>query len=375
MGGVLALAGIPRALFMLLGGAITDRYAPRAVMLISDALRLMLVSLIAVLVATGDVHMWMLYVLALCFGVISGFFIPASSAMMPMVVTPAELQVGNSLYQATNQLAIFVGPVLAGGLIAWLGQSQTAAATPEMAGIAAALGVDAFSFLVSVGTLWAMTAGRAGIDSASQQKNLLGAIREGIRYVWQDDLIRTFFIMMVVLNLLFTGPLLVGIPVLANNRWVGGAAAYGFVMGGYGGGNFLGILLASALLRLLKNRADSYLVGVTIAFGIALIALGFINSTLIAFLVLFLVGIGNGTLLITLMTALQRQTPKEMLGRIMSMVMLAGVGLVPISQALTGGLLKLSLAGVFLGAGLLVLSTALWLALQPALKTAGRLIE
>jgi hypothetical protein len=71
---------------------------------------------------------------------------------------------------------------------------------------------------------------------------------------------------------------------------------------------------------------------------------------------------------------LQRQTPKEMLGRVMSLIMLASVGLVPVSQALTGGLLKLSLTGVFLGAGGLVLVMALWLALQPALKTAKKII-
>ena len=373
LGSVLALAGLPRALFMLLGGAITDRHAPRAVMLVSDLLRLLLIGALAVLVATGGVQMWMLYALALCYGVLSGFFIPASSAMMPMVVDPEDLQVSNSVYQATNQLSIFIGPVLAGGLIALLGHSRAAGAVPEMAGIASALGVDALSFLVSVLTLWGMTAGRAGKLPASGGESILGAIGAGLRYVWQDGLIRMFFIMMVVMNLLFTGPLLVGIPVLAKLRLVGGAAAYGFVMGGYGGGNLAGVLLVGGLQRWLKGRMGPYLVGVTTAFGLALIALGYTTSTMAAFLILLVVGIGNGTLLITLMTALQRQTPREMLGRVMSIVMLAGVGLVPVSQALAGWLLKLSLTGVFVGAGALVLLTAVWLAFQPALKTANRL--
>jgi MFS family permease len=374
LGGVLALAGVPRALFMLLGGAVTDRYTPRAIMLISDALRLALVGLLVILVATGSVQTWMLYILALFYGMISGFFVPASNAMMPMIVTPAELQVSNSLYQGTAQLTNFVGPVLAGGLIALLGHSQSAGGTPEMAGITAALGVDDFSFLVSVATLWLMTAGRAGTGQTFRQGNILAAIREGIHYAWQDALMRMFFIMMVVMNLLLVGPLLVGIPVLAKDRLSGGAAAYGLVMGGYGGGNLLGILLAGVILRLFKKQVGVYLVGVTAAFGLALIALGFTTSTAIAFMILLVVGIGNGTLLITLITALQRQTPKEMLGRIMSLAMLAGAGLVPVSQALTGGLLKLSLTGVFLGAGGLVLVAALWLALQPALASTDRII-
>jgi MFS family permease len=236
------------------------------------------------------------------------------------------------------------------------------------------LGVDAFTFLVSVVTLWLMTAGRAGKGEASKGVNILGAIRAGLHYVWQDGLIRMFFIIMVVMNLLFTGPLLVGIPVLVKSHLNGGAAAYGLVMGGYGGGNLIGILAVGAILRWFKHRTGLYLVAVTSAFGLALIALGLNTSVLVAFLILLVVGIGNGTLLVTLMTALQRQTPKEMLGRVMSIIMLAGVGLVPVSQALTGGLLKLSLTGVLLGAGVLILVTAFWVALQPALKSANRLV-
>jgi MFS family permease len=374
LGGVLALAGVPRALFMLLGGAFTDRYSPRAMMLLSDSLRLALVGLLVILVATGSVQMWMLYAFAVGFGVISGFFIPAASAMMPMVVSPAELQLGNSLYQGAAQLTMFVGPILSGGLIALLGHRRSAGGAPEMTGIAAALGVDAVTFLVSVATLWSMSAGRKAAGHASGEGNVLRSIREGIHYVWQDAFMRMLFIFLVVVNLLFVGPLLVGIPVLAKSRLTGGAAAYGFVMGGYGGGNLLGILLVGGILRLVRNRMGAYLVGVTVAFAAALIALGFITSTAVAFLVLLTVGIGNGTLLIALMTSLQRQTPKEMLGRIMSLVMLASVGLVPVSQALTGALLKLNLTGVFLGAGGLMLVTALWLGLQPALKTADRMV-
>ncbi len=84
---------------------------------------------------------------------------------------------------------------------------------------------------------------------------------------------------------------------------------------------------------------------------------------------MLLMGFGNGILGISLLTSLQRMTPKEMLGRIMSLVMLASVGLQPISQALTGALIKLSLGGLFFGAGFMMLLTAVWLSLQPATRT------
>src|SRR5262249_14834556 len=73
MGTVLAVVGIPRALFMLLGGALTDRLSPRLLMLASNLLRLALVSLLAALVFGGFIQLWMLYAFALLFGLADAF--------------------------------------------------------------------------------------------------------------------------------------------------------------------------------------------------------------------------------------------------------------------------------------------------------------
>src|SRR5512140_50088 len=80
LGTVLALGGVPRALLLLLGGAITDRFTPRAIMLTSDALRLVLTAGLFALTWTGAIQLWMLYGFALFFGIISAFFYPASGA-------------------------------------------------------------------------------------------------------------------------------------------------------------------------------------------------------------------------------------------------------------------------------------------------------
>src|SRR5215471_11995738 len=68
LGTILALASIPRAVFMLIGGAFVDRYSPRTVMIWSNAARFVLVALLSVLVLTNTTQMWILYVLALAFG-------------------------------------------------------------------------------------------------------------------------------------------------------------------------------------------------------------------------------------------------------------------------------------------------------------------
>src|SRR5690349_8232693 len=64
MGTVLALSAIPRALLMLVGGALTDRFSPRRLMIASNAARFVLVSLLTALVFANRVEMWMMYTLA-----------------------------------------------------------------------------------------------------------------------------------------------------------------------------------------------------------------------------------------------------------------------------------------------------------------------
>ncbi len=369
LGAVLALTGVPRALFMLLGGAFTDRYSPRTIMLVADILRLLLTGLLAALILTGGIRLWMLYLFTLCFGTISGFFNPASNAMMPRVVEPAGLQGSNALYEATAQLSVFLGPVLAGGLISWLAHAAGAGSgSDELAGIAAAIGFDALTFLLSAVTLAGMRFAAEQSRPVEASAGFLASIWAGVQYVWKDDLLRMIFILIVGLNLFFSGPFLVGIPVLSNTRFSDGAAAFGFIMGGFGGGNLLGILLSGSLARYLNPRMSGFLVLVVASFGIGMALLSVVPTTFSAFLVLFVFGVGNGSHALALITFLQRATPGEMMGRVMSLLLLANVGLVPLSQAIAGVMIKLSLGGLFVSSGILLMVLSFWLALHPSRK-------
>src|SRR3954462_8596414 len=86
LGTIMALASIPRALFMLVGGAFVDRFSPRRVMFASNLARMALVSLLAVLVLSNNIEMWMLYVLTLAFGTADAFYYPAQSSMVPALL-------------------------------------------------------------------------------------------------------------------------------------------------------------------------------------------------------------------------------------------------------------------------------------------------
>jgi MFS family permease len=146
---------------MLVGGALTDRFSPRTVMLGSNLFRMLVVALLTVLVITGWANLWMLYVLTLIFGVVDAFFFPAQSSIVPVVVAKENLQIGNSIIQGTAQLSRFAGPILAGVLIALLAGKNDllvsgAEYTPDLTGIGYALGFDALTFLVSIVTLGMM---------------------------------------------------------------------------------------------------------------------------------------------------------------------------------------------------------------------------
>jgi MFS family permease len=154
LGLVLALAGIPRAIFMLAGGALTDRFSQRTVMIASDVARLLLTAALAGIVLYGHVDMLMLYAFAVLFGTVSGIFMPASTSIVPRLVKKEQLQTGNAVVQGTAQLSVFIGPMLAGAIIAFFASQGT---TSTMEGVGLAFAFDALTFLVSVATLWLMT--------------------------------------------------------------------------------------------------------------------------------------------------------------------------------------------------------------------------
>jgi len=356
------LEGIPRALFMLLGGAITDRLSPRLIMFTADAIRLVLTALMAFIVFTGAVQMWMLYAFSLGFGLVAGFAIPAENSIVPMLVKEQDLQAGNSIIMGITQLAGFIGPTIAGLLIGGYSSSSF--------GIGLAFSLDAISFAVSAACLWLIrTGGKRQLSSGSTEgESLWASILTGIRYLWADEALRLMFLILAAINFLIVGPLLVGIPILADQRLPEGAVAFGLLMSAFSGGNLIGFLLAGSLPRPSGSAMRMILIFLMTAFGAVIGMLAFIPSTWVDFALLLLLGLGNGYIAIILFTWMQTRTPKEMLGRTMSMLMFANSGLVPVSQAISGAVIKWDLNLLFVSAGVLTLLVILWAVLQPALK-------
>jgi len=331
-------------------------------MLIANITRFFLTASMALLVFTGVAQLWMMYVFGLLFGIVAGFAIPAETSIVPTLVDEPDLQAGNSIIMGITQLAGFVGPTVAGILIGWFSNS--------FAGIGFAFAFDAFTFVVSAITLQLIRTRKLNAPTVAQpaKESVWASIRTGIKYLWTDKTLRFMYLVMMALNFLLIGPIMVGIPVLASERLPEGATAFGLLMSAFAGGNFFGYLISGSLPRPDGTRMRWIIILLFAAFGIVIGALGFIPYTWIDFALLLLLGLGNGYAAVLSITWIQTRAPKEMLGRMMALLMLSSTGLFPISQALAGALSKWNLTLVFALPGVLVLLLAIWITFQPELN-------
>jgi MFS family permease len=376
LGAVLALAGLPRAIFCLLGGAVTDRFSPRLTMLVSDVVRMAMMVGLTVLVLVNYTPIWLLYAFSLVFGIAAGFFLPASNAIVPELVGKDNLKAGNAISQGTSQLAQFVGPVLAGGLIAWAGHNLHlvggSISSLELQSAALAFAFDALTFLVSIVTLWLIDA--PVHQTTAEHEKVLESIWSGLRFFWQDAFLRFVLVMMACGSFLFVGSLMVGVPLLATTRLAGGASTFGILMSAYAGGSLLGIIGAGALPKLSPRQLKSMLIILDLLDALGWILLAGTTSILWASATMLVIGLGMGYQMITFFTAMQRRAPRQMMGRLMSVVMLFNIGLTPLSQALAGLISKWSLIGLFWLAGGLFFILIAWASFQPGFQMVGEIL-
>ena len=365
VGTVFAMAGIPRALFMLVGGALTDRFTPPKLMMNSNIALMLLTGLLAALVMMNVIQLWMLYVMALLFGLADAFFFPAQTSIVPQLVGKDQLQQGNAIIQGTAQLSLLVGPLVAGVKISLLDRG----ATHSTSGIALAFALDSLSFIASITTLGLMRIEYANTHIEKAEGGIFASIHEGLLYVWNDATLKVVFPIVTGLNILINGPFAVGIPVVARTRFPEGAAAFGLILSLFGGGALLGTVLAGVLPKPSNKRLGTVSLSILSLMGIGLAVIGFSPTMYIAASAGLLMGTANGYANIMLITWLQQKVAPEMTGRIMSLVMFAAIGLNPVSTALAGALIGLNAAVLLVCVGILMTLFTLFAAFSPAVRT------
>ena len=141
----------------------------------------------------------------------------------------------------------------------------------------------------------------------------------------------------------------------------GSPAAFGLLMSAVAGGGLVGLILAGARQQ---RRRGWLLIAVSVVIGICTASIGFLRQLWSLLPILFVMSASAGFLNVHLLAWFQQRVDRAMLGRVMSVLMFAGIGLMPLSLAAAGVAVQWNLPGMFAGAGILVLVVAFIAALQ-----------
>ncbi len=344
LGTVLVVQALPRAVLMVVGGAVADRLSPRLTMLGSMGLRALFVAPLAVLVLAGRVQMWEVYAIAVVFGVVDAFFLPARSSILPRVVADRELEPGNAVLNVTGQASVILGPVVAGVIVAAYGTGWA------FAGDAACF-VAGFLFV-----LWMPAGTRAAGRAAHPDGGLAGQIGAGLRYAWNDIGLRVTLIAIAVIDFAANGAIGVGLPTLAHGRFGSGATGFGVILGAWGVGATAGALGAGLVPP--PRRMGMLIVVVSAWLAAGMVVVGIVPSLAPAAAAMAVSGIATGVVNTYGISWLQRRTDPAMQGRVMSLVMLASMGLTPIAFAASGVLAQVNVTLLFVIAAAMMLAFA-----------------
>ena len=390
LGLVIAIMSVPRAVFMLVGGAIVDRYSPKRVMMATKYVNAALLGALAwlVLAAPALLSLPLLYALALGLGLAQAFAIPAGTSMMPQVVPPQHLQAANGVMMGLRQMVMLAGPVLAALLIAIGGDgggtgsgtgagpaSANASAIHAPAGavgIGIAFAFDCFTFLFTVWTLAKVqTRADAAPPPGATGQSIFSSVAEGLATVWRDAALRTCFIYWSVVSVFVGGTMQVALPLLASQN-LHGAASFGILSGAHGAGSLIGMALSGAGVRLRFGTFGATLLAVDAIAALLFAPLGFITATWQGAGLLLAMGVLGGFIQIAVFSWIQGSVPPRMLGRAMSIFMFIFMGLAPLSAAAIGALLlHVTLAQLFTGGAAVLLAITLLAWLLTPMRSIG----
>ncbi|MBB5118953.1 transporter [Streptomyces eurocidicus] len=361
-GFVLVAVALPRAALLLPAGVLVDRLAPGRVAAGAAWLRVAVLLALGALVTFTSPSVTTVALLSGMLGAADAAYFPAALALLPAVVPTEKLARVNALVQGAESGGDLVGPAVAAGVIAAVGFAATLGGIAAMAALAAV----ALSTLIRVvrrGEGAGDDAGPGAVDG--ERLSSARALGAGLGYAWHEPLVRGMLAAIALINIAVVGPVLVGGAVLADQR-LGGAGSLGVVLSGFGAGSLAGSLVAG--WRPPARRGWTVVGGVA-AIGAGMAGLSAVTHVMAATAVVSLIGVGSAFLGVVVVAALQERVPERLLGRVMSLVVLATVALDPFSYVVAGVLLPYGTTTLFLVCGGAVLGCAGLVAASPAIRS------
>ncbi|MGY3453178.1 MFS transporter [Bradyrhizobium sp. USDA 4353] len=331
----------PFVLFAIPAGLLADRMPRRQLMAAAEALRAL--ALLAILIAFAAGYLTLPLLATLGFAAVCGtvVFSVAAPALVPSLVSPAQLATANARIELARTIAFAAGPAVGGMLVGWIGGAPAF-------GVAAALSLSAALCLAGIA---------APARAPAPRRHPFADIREGAAFVLHHPLLRPVFVTQFIFNTAHFLLLAIFVP-YAVHRLGLSAGGVGTVLSMFGVGMVCGALLATRLMRRLPFGTVIGLGPVTgFAAALVMALTTFVPSPLLAAASFFLLGAGPILWVISTTTLRQAVTPAGLLGRV-SAINILSYGARPL-----GSLLGAIIGGHF-GAGACIYAAAAIFGLQ-----------
>lgn len=320
VGLVLAVGAVPRALLMLLGGVVADRFDPRKVVIGSDALRAAVILSLAALLWLSTPKIWLLVLVALVFGVVDALFMPAVGALPPRLTAPDEVVRLVGMRQLAIRIGKAVGPPVAGFALAHHGEAAFATA--------GVLFAFSLALLARVRIAPLPAAPGAGEPGTPWQD-----LADGLRYIRRHRLVGPLVLATALSEIGFMAPLQVGVFLLAGERGFG-ASSIGWILGAFAVGAGLGAVGLSLMGRI--RRAGTAQLCTLVVASAAIGAIGLLPTVAGAAAVAGFAGLVGGVCGGLSIVLIQHNTAASYQGRVAGVLALSHVGLAPLVFPLFG---------------------------------------
>jgi MFS family permease len=316
---ILLTLQLPAILTSMAIGSLIDHFQPRAIITIDNGLRTLIIGTIPILHWLGLLELWLLFLLTF----LAGMLVPAtevgSRSVLPELVEDKDLDAANMLWSFSLNLSLVVGPAVAGLLVASFGGPSV-------------LLIDAATFAVMA----LVAATIPNVERAKPSMQVPLSERLGLRQLWELKVVRYTTLLSLVFFFSY-GPLEAAMPVYCDAILQTDARGYGLLWSALAVGALIGTLSSTTLGR--RLRLGVALPLIAFLWGASLLPMAFTNHLWLACGLLLLGGLMWGPYTPLETTLLQRNVPKEQLGRVFGARSTLLTGGAPLGLAVGGILL------------------------------------
>lgn len=313
LGVVNLCSGLPMLALTMVGGSVADRFDKRKILLITQYLQIGIAVSVGLLIWSGHIAIWQVFIFAAIQGVSNSFEMPTLSALVPELVERDEIQSAISLDRSVFHGSRMVGFSLAGILIkAW--------------GMASAFFVNALSFVALIIAILSLPPRRRG--SAEEEEKRASGIKEGFRYIAKDRPSLAMVMLIATQSVCIFPIITVMMPLYGRIVLHLGADRVGLLMGASAVGSVVGSLFLIGLPR--PKRIPLMMIN-TLGVTGAIFGLSRAPTFYIATALMVINSLGLATNFGLASTIVQERAPDYLRGRVSAVFMLSFVGLMPIA--------------------------------------------